>query len=461
VTAQWQNPRGIRERLVVTGTLVLDTPAHLGTGDTESPLDVSLLLDPLEECPLLAGSSIAGALRHHVASHSPEFVRHLFGDADQEESVQSPLIVDDALASSQFDLELRDGVAIDPTTRTAEPRKKFDLDLLAAGTSFSLSFELLLLEGAATKLQPALALALSALEKGEIALGKGRRRGLGRCHVSGWTVHRYDMTTPDGLLSWLKGEPGKPREGPEIVDLLGVQLPEAAPPASARLEATFDVAGSLLIRSGAVDAGTADAVHLRSAREGASVCVISGTALAGALRSRALRIANTLNMNGVEIVERLFGYRPPPGVPRQAPTASRLWVDEAVIEEPSELVQTRVKLDRFTGGAYPGALFTEQPVFGGSATRVTIGLRIEDPKDGEVGLLLLLLKDLWTGDLPVGGGVGVGRGRLSGRKAMLCYREQRWTLEQRDDGTLSVEGDDVSLLEDFVRTFAEGGGSRE
>jgi hypothetical protein len=41
------------------------------------------------------------------------------------------------------------------------------------------------------------------------------------------------------------------------------------------------------------------------------------------------------------------------------------------------------------------------------------------PRDSEIGLLLLLLKDLWTGDLPLGGGVSVGRGRLKGVRAEI------------------------------------------
>jgi hypothetical protein len=46
--------RGIRQRLVIEGDLILQTPAHFGNGDGDDLTDMPLLLDPLtERCPLL------------------------------------------------------------------------------------------------------------------------------------------------------------------------------------------------------------------------------------------------------------------------------------------------------------------------------------------------------------------------------------------------------------------------
>jgi hypothetical protein len=120
---------------------------------------------------------------------------------------------------------------------------------------------------------------------------------------------------------------------------------------------------------------------------------------------------------------------------------SRVLVQEHVIEAGRDLVQNRVKIDRFTGGAYPTALFSEQPVFGGDGTTVRLELELRTHasdltrRDAEIGLLLLVLKDLWTGDLPIGGESGVGRGRLRGETATLVLHSpgeaaQSWTLER-------------------------------
>ncbi len=457
MNAQWQNPRGIRERIVVEGTLVLETPTHLGSGDAQDSLDMPLLLDPLEGKALLTGASIAGAVRHYLREHSASLADSLFGkvSAEEKESVQSPLIVDDALGGEP-DVELRDGVAIEPTTCTAEAGKKFDMELLAAGTEFELSFELSVLKGQEDKLRTAFVLALRGLEKGEIHLGKRKRRGFGRCRVTGWRVRRYDVTSPQGLVAWLDNDSSDQKEGTDIAALLDVPAPDEYHRPVCILEGIFDVDGSLLICSGSGEASAPDMVHLHSNRSGQEVPILSGTSLAGALRARALRIANTLGKDGYDVTNQLFGYRQREGDQETDLTASRLWVAETVIRNPLELVQSRIKIDRFTGGAYPGALFSKQPVFGKGDTQVKIYLTLPNPKEADVGLLLLLLKDLWTGDLALGGESSIGRGRLKGKRATLTYNGACWTLTRRDDDTIHVEGD-RDRLEQFVQAFVEEG----
>jgi len=441
---------------MVTGTLVLETPTHLGNGDADGLLDMPLILDPLEGKALLTGTSIAGVLRAYLREYSLLLAQQLFGQASGDDNVQSPLIVDDALGSEP-DFELRDGVAIDPATRTAEARKKFDIELLAAGTEFLLSFELLVLKGQEADLQEALAIVLQGLEKGEIALGKRKRRGFGRCRVSHWMVCRYDIATPQGLIAWLSNDQSAQTAGTDIAALLGVSVTNRLSPSECTLEGTFLIDGSVLIRSGSGEPNAPDFVHLHSQRNGKAVPVLSGTSLAGTLRARAWRIAATLGKDGKALTDQLFGYRQRKGEQKTPPTASRLWIDEAVVQHPLELVQNRVKIDRFTGGPYPGALFNEQPVFGQKDTRVQIRARLPKATSEDVGLLLLLLKDLWTGDLPVGGESSIGRGRLRGQEAFLTYRATSWVFRRGENETVHVEGDKAKL-EQFVQSFVEGQG---
>jgi CRISPR/Cas system CSM-associated protein Csm3 (group 7 of RAMP superfamily) len=371
------------------------------------------------------------------------------------------------------DPALRDGVAIDPRTRTAEDKKKFDIELLEAGTRFTLRFELLLPEHLEEqqRLLLALAIALQGFERGEIGLGARKRRGLGRCHILGqWTVVEYDLRgRRSDLIAWLKRERPHLKTGSDIATLLGVSGRANLDQRSClTLRATFALEGSLLIRSSSGDLNAPDSVHLHSRRNGKDVPILSGTSLAGALRARALRIANTLRPDAYqanrELVDALFGVRHTEEEQRSPSkrrtlTASRLVVHEKVIERPvmPELVQSRVKIDRFTGGAYPTALFSEQPVFAKDDTELTLYLELLSPKDYEIGLLLLLLKDLWTGDLPLGGEISVGRGRLRGRSATLSWKRagqtEEWRIERAgddpNDSRLKISGDQARL-EAFV-----------
>jgi hypothetical protein len=116
-------------------------------------------------------------------------------------------------------------------------------------------------------------------------------------------------------------------------------------------------------------------------------------------------------------------------------------------------VQNRVSIDRFTGGTRDGALFSEQPLFGDKQSVVTVDLQLANPKEYELGLLLLLLKDLWTGDLPLGGEISVGRGRLRGNSCDLVYRngqEQTWKLLANGTNGLKVEQGKPEDLENYV-----------
>ena len=184
--------------------------------------------------------------------------------------------------------------------------------------------------------------------------------------------------------------------------------------------------------------------------------ILSGTSLGGALRARGLKIANTISKNNQkktrDLIDDIFGIEMKGDV---QPRASRVLVEEKVVEQSADapqLVQNRVSLDRFAGGARDTALFNEQPVFGGDDTIVKLRLSLFDPACHEIGLLLLLLKDLWTGDLPLGGESSVGRGRLQGKDAKLTYRfdgkELHWIIQANDEG-LDVEGD-KTVLESYV-----------
>lgn len=479
---QWNNSRKVRERIFIQGLLHLDTPTHFGGDETEGSTDMPLLYDAREgNQPLLTGASIAGALRNYLREYEKGYqwrenareendqkswAEALFGHLDDQPdpqnaqrrkraSVHSWLMIDDVLGEFPMEgdaTELRDGVAIDPKTRTAERGKKFDLELLTEGTVFPLSFELWVSKEN-PRLMESLAIALYGLESGQIGLGKRKRRGFGQCHVIGWQVWRYKMNDVEQVLGWLSHKPVEtPTYQPNILTLLDVAPSSAHQGNVLHMKATFALDGSLFVRSYGSEQSLPDAVHLRSWRGGTEKPVLPGTSLTGALRGRAHKIANTIGdvKQAKDLIYRMFG----PDMDdtnTEAPQASRVLVAETVIEHGiADRVQNRVSIDRFTGGARDTALFNEQPVWGTPETNITIDLRLLNPQPCEVGLLLLLLKDLWTGDLPLGGESSVGRGRLKGREATLTMGEKTWKIEA-DNERLQFGGNGTqSELQQFV-----------
>jgi CRISPR/Cas system CSM-associated protein Csm3 (group 7 of RAMP superfamily) len=476
-----RNQRRVIKRIIVYGKLVLETPTCLGSGDAESPTDMPVLRDSVSDLALLTGASLAGALRNYLWEYKNGYNQPLdksvkgladllFGGMrSDDDGNQSPLIVEDALSSTVPTLELRDGVKIASYTGTADDGAKYDLEFIAAGTEFKLGVELLIeQEHDEAQLCQALALALRGLENGEISMGTKKRRGFGRCRVTKWQVWKFDLRQDQDRTAWLMfNHAARDIAAPQssIVQALGLTLEQDDCRDRFCLHATFTLDSPLLIRSGQHEIGLApDVVHLKSWRSGADTPqpILSGTSLTGVMRHRAERILNTLG-KCTAMLNQVFGFVDEDKLAEPA-RASRLVVHESVVTgKTHDLVQNRVAIDRFTGGAYHGALFSEQPVFGTDETTVNLDLELRNPTPAEIGLLLLLLKDLWTGDLSVGGGRSIGRGQLQGKQATITQYQreqsspQTWTITQGNP----LEVSDAESLEKFVQALVSQAGGEK
>jgi CRISPR/Cas system CSM-associated protein Csm3 (group 7 of RAMP superfamily) len=453
-----RNQCHIIERIIVKGILTLDTPTCFGSGDNDGNTDLEILRDSIEDKALLMGSSIAGALRNYLREYENGYYADeesiLFGGhRSDDDGEQSPLIVNDALSCEIIQVELRNGVKISSITKTADDGAKYDLEFIEAGTTFNLYFELLIDEESnREQLIRELLISLQGLKRGAIRLGIKKNRGFGRCHVEKWQVWQFDLREYEQRIKWLNfphWETGFLNDYPthdNIADALGVSLDGEDKRQRLTITAIFTLASPLLIRSGQASTDTApDVVHLKSRRNGELKSILSGTSLTGVLRHRGERIVNTIQKN-TNIVNAIFGFV---DENTKKAKASRLIVDEVEINNTTDLVQNRIAIDRFTGGALHGALFNEQPIFGNDKTSLVIKLELRQPKDSEIGLLLLLFKDLWTGDLPVGGTSSIGRGRLQGKEAIIKHSEKTWTISQKsNDKSLAI--DNAEDLEKFV-----------
>ena len=445
--------RGMKARWVLTATLRLKTAAHFG-GQGNSALDMPILRCDRTGCPLLPGTSLGGALRANLldrltgyggestepsddradwkAFDQAEVAQVFGGSRADREGAQSPLIVFDSLGMLAEDspaTEVRDGVMIETASGIAADHKKFDFEVLPAGTAFEVRFDLLVGSDADEgKVVSLLGAALEGLANGDFHIGLRRSRGMGEVAGDGWTARRYDLATPTGWLDWISSDHG---QSPDKSSTLSVSqaILSAIPtgvsilPIEDRrrrivIDAEATILGDLLIRSPNAQTAGPDVSHLSSGGRP----VLTGTSLAGVMRAQALRIARLVHDQSREAAEDrwitpLFGTREE-GVrnPDFQPRGSRLRVSERSISGGAFTRQARVAIDRFTQGVVPPALFDEQPQVGG-----TVALRFElrNPRDGEIGLLLLVLKDLLTGQLPVGGSSSVGRGVLAGRRLQV------------------------------------------
>jgi CRISPR/Cas system CSM-associated protein Csm3 (group 7 of RAMP superfamily) len=347
-------PTRFSKRYVARGTWKAESAIHLGAGTeaTLSETDMQLLRDSAGSF-FVPAASLAGAGRAWLAGQTPSggkantdesaVVKLLFGFGDGYASLLS---VDDAAAQGSVTPTIRDGVRINSATGLAfddgKGGAKYDTEVLPAGTAFGLCFELRVpdaipVDVTEDELLGHFRLLLSGFSNGDICLGARTRRGYGWGRVQRWRVERFDMTDPKNFVAWLQRGDGT------TVELADLGTPVVVnPPKRLEIKVWLRLKTSLMVRSGGSGANDPDAVHLTENQDS----VMPGTGLAGALRQRCLRIANTVAPEKASLVDGIFG--PLKDDHSKDLRASRAWIGESKLHDGDLAVHTRVAIDRFT-----------------------------------------------------------------------------------------------------------------
>jgi len=415
----------IIQRFYIKGKLTVLSPLLLGSGaDERSDMDI---IRDAEGKPFIPGASLAGVLRHFLRKHLEDenhdehsIIKTLFGKTEKD-STLSLLMISDMLLqeNSSHQVTVRDGLKIDYITKTVGKHKgkddepgggaKYDYEIIEPGASFDLKMELVIRENnrpEIDKIYDTAAFLLKHLEAGSLRVGAKTRRGMGQIQLKDTAILKLDMKSQEDVETWIAFDWKRWNFQPNITlaGLITNTLAFAAPPCFT-LSAAFTIPYSLLIRHYNVDPAGDDTAHLMSNGK----YVIPGTSWNGALRQAIhsqLHYLTGDKKRVEEILAHMFGSVDPK---EKKARASRVMIEESIIEKEQAMPYTRNKVDRFTGGVVDSALFTEKPVYGGT---VTLKITLKDPKEGEKGILLLALKDMANGIQPVGGAANIGRGIL-------------------------------------------------
>lgn len=278
------------------------------------------------------------------------------------------------------------------------------------------------------------------------------------------------MSERPHVSAWLESDP----DGGETVLLENMAAQPEDRQKWLEIEVNARLLTSIMIRCSGGNPAAPDVIHLSETRlspDGRSteVQLVSGTSFAGSLRHRVERIVNTLGIDR-RAIDQMFGpAHHATGRPgeRSMLYAGRVWVEESAVDKASINVQSRVAIDRFTGAALETALYQEAaawPKADRCAASFKVRLEIRDePADQLYSALLLQgFKDLWLGDLNLGGEGGIGRGVFQGQRA--CFRRTGFpdVLVEATDGmetadTVCVTGwdDQWQSMIDTLRTEAK------
>lgn len=260
-------------------------------------------------------------------------------------------------------------------------------------------------------------------------IGRGRSTGHGRARVTRVAWRTLDLRTADGLRVWLTA--GRDGLFPTGNGWDKVSTPPAPRAAEAELDLRFTIVSALHLGAGTTttqDGRTRNAIE----RDGGKP-LLPGTTWKGLLRSRCgyiLRscgypacLAPAGDSCGVCMLCDLFGWTGDGGKAGTATgRAGRITTHDSVIDGALEAHRDHVGIDRFTGGARRGLLFSDEVVVEGN---VSLRVDVTGPAGGarltpaERGLLLHAVRDLHDGLIGVGHATtrGYGSLRLSAESA--------------------------------------------
>jgi CRISPR/Cas system CSM-associated protein Csm3 (group 7 of RAMP superfamily) len=409
--------------------------------------------------PHVPGTSLAGALRAAFADAAE--AKRLFGSpktdgkkGGAETGESSPLHVGALYAcDSESAPAIGDVVALngrrknDPLLRmlcertlsrdrvrlsdkgTAKDGAKFTVSAVPTGTRFK--GELLLWSDGIEEANDCAARLVSLLRSRDMALGGGKRAGLGRMEARKIETRRYDLADGEDYRAFATW-----RAAPFAENAEGFSEPSEEPtcPAAGRttvgsktLKAkdffyvgggafplagkTFDIRNMLLPYSEDVVTWDKDR-HAKTDRR----VVLPGASIKGALRHRAefhYRCAKGIwagQDRDVRHMDALFGcVREEKGLPFEERTrAGCVFIDDVHIDAPACGTQTHIRIDRFSGGVVSGALFGEQALW---QAEITIRWRVSSEVSGDhTAALEKALEDLAAGRLALGAASGRGHG---------------------------------------------------
>lgn len=444
-----ENLAGITRKIRIQGKLKLLSPLLIGAGVAshayQNEVDTYVLRDKAGK-PFIPGTSLTGALRNFLHDAEPALETVFFGCIQSGEGKtggsQSLLnIADVPLHNTK--IILRDGVRIDEFTGTAVDGAKYNYEAVERGASgdFAICVNLRQThEPIYSQIEKALYTLMDYICTG-FKLGAVTAKGFGMVQGREMKIAIYDFHKKEDVKSWLL-EKNTAKTYKANAAVVNTQ--------SFIVDADFSLRSSLIVRDYTVNEETADGktIHAVQKKSGEDF-VIPGTSLKGVLRHQAARILRFLGKSDL-LLKHLMGYAEDDLHKRK----SRFLVQEAYFKTGViAKEQSRNRIDRFTGGTIDTALFTTKPVWQQKKGEKTLHLHyeIQHCAPWEAGLALFLLRDLWQGDVAIGGEKSIGRGTLQGIEAKISYKEQEYILGT--NGKV-VQGD-ANHLEAYARALHE------
>lgn len=420
---------------------------HPGSGESDLIQDMPIQMD-VNGLPTIHASSIAGVLRSlYRADYSEAETDALFGYQKRDEGLGSRLIISDAVILNSHGSPVEGIQTQSPDSYlqgllrlpkrdhcrlsiygSAEKNGKFDRTVLPAGVRFMMEFEVVGADAAWCQEQSARIYSL--FHHPLFRLGGGTRNGFGQIKLLTATRASYDLGDQRQRQAFLKRSPSLLVKSSDDVAVPAPAGPDDSHPGIKQWHITLEAEDTWLFGDGTGE-GRLD---IRPKKEQRVVWtngkpdfryeyLLPATSVKGALAHRTAyhfnkqqgRFADDLSPDELAepcpAVLDLFGCAKSKTHPG---SRGKVAISDMYCENPDMKVLNHVSLDRFTGGAHDGMLFTEKVLLGGTLS-LHIVLTDAVPPEYEQAFTAALA-DLQQGRLPLGGGVMRGHGAMKVQK---------------------------------------------
>ena len=435
-------------RLMARFVIEATTPLAVGSGEKSIVTD-SLVVTDVNGLPYIPGTSLAGVLRHSLkeVSKKNRVIDSIFGYQKGKDGRGSRLIITDAVMigrkgkpmdglqmidfNDEFyrhfcQMPLRQHVRINELG-TAADQGKFDNQVVFKGTRFV--FEVELVSEDSNQENDDFNTLMSLILADDFRLGGGTRNGYGHMKIVDAKMASLNLENPNDLAKYLK----KSSCLNDFWDGYIKDVESATTDKKEWLKYDFQLTSEsfFLFGSGLSD-DDADMTpvveeyiewHDNKPRfvEGT---VVPASSIKGALSHRTSFYWNKLNPQYADkkmgrvgddnpAVVELFGCSGDGAISSQI-SRGKVLIDDIVIPRCDSKILNHVAIDRFTGGALDGALFTEK-VNDGRDVSINVHIAVESSAFSSTDKTIRqafenAIDDLKKGMLPLGGGVNRGNG---------------------------------------------------
>ncbi len=380
----------------------LSSPLTLGSGENNYA-DRDIIRDASGR-PYIPASSVAGVCRNALkAEYKDNYLGYIIkagADNTKSSAEDSMVMFYDAVTEpdQKVVISVRDGVGLDEY-KTVKAGAKYDMEVLEPGPTFMTFIEQNISDSKNVNVAGILA---DLFNTGKLTFGGKTTRGYGDVSVSEIKQKEFDLCNPDEASAWVS------------FDMYGFEGWDEYKESEEKLEMSETIItlslrqkGGISIRKYTTRPGRDIAKNKKipepdyeqlTLSGDDSIPTIPGTSWAGAFGHQMRKVG----LSEADY-ESLFGW-----VKGNKTQKALIRFSETQLEDADSVKMSRNAIDRFSGGAADGALFTERTYYNGH-TELRISLRGK-LNENQIGALSATVSDLGYGFMVVGGLTAVGRG---------------------------------------------------